>query len=208
MLGEKSIHYPLRISELIYFYNLVVEQLESGLGAKYGIAPEVIQALRQHSNTITQTYNEAYEAAQVAQSKTQIKKDAIREGNIALKRVLKSIYSNVNFQEGDAELLLTRVLREKPNLREVKPIIRNITAFEEKIEIKWTKKRMEGVIVYGSYNGHDFEEVSRAVHSPFEDLRKNLAEHPEARYYKLRYFKNDKPIGQETGTVKIVAEIY
>jgi len=50
--------------------------------------------------------------------------------------------------------------------------------------------------------------IGRDTRSPYEDERKNLSDKPEDRYYKLRYIKNDKPIGLEGDVVKVLAEIY
>ena len=72
----------------------------------------------------------------------------------------------------------------------------------------WIKGRMEGIIIYGSYNGTTWVEIGRDLKSPFEDTRSNLQPGvAEARYIKMRYMKNDQPIGLESDVVKVVVDI-
>jgi len=67
---------------------------------------------------------------------------------------------------------------------------------------------MQGVVVFGSYDGKKFAEIGRDTRSPYEDTRKNLTDQPEERYYKLQYMKNDKLIGDPTAIEKAVVAIF
>jgi len=207
MLGKRAIHFPRRESELAGFFNMVVDQLDAGVAEKYGISPEIMEELRQYRDGIRQKISEAAQLFGEAQAKTEEKNEMVREGSLAFRRVLKRIQDDKNFEEPDAELLGFRVLSEKPDLREVKPVIKKITVLHDKVLVKWLKGKMDGVIVYSRYDDTEFEEIARVSYSPFVDLRKNRSKHPEARHYYMQYLKNDEQVGLESPVSRIIAEV-
>lgn len=91
----------------------------------------------------------------------------------------------------------------------IKPVISGITKLSRKIILDWEKGNMDGVIIFTCYDGANFTMLKKCAHPPFEDKRKNLSYvTPESRYYKMRYFKNDVPVGLESDVVKVTAEIF
>jgi hypothetical protein len=50
-------------------------------------------------------------------------------------------------------------------------------------------------------------ELAKINHSPFVDTRKNQSAIFETRYYKMRYFKKDVLVGQESDIIRVVSPI-
>lgn len=83
-------------------------------------------------------------------------------------------------------------------------MISDITVLPEKMLVEWVKGTMDGVLVYASLNGTDFEEIGSDMGSPFEDTRPNqVADVIEIRYYRLRYIKTDKLTGRYSDVVNV-----
>jgi hypothetical protein len=89
----------------------------------------------------------------------------------------------------------------------VKPTVSKITAFADKVVLRWKKRRMHGAIISRSLDGKVWVVVDKAFQSPWEDTSPNQTAAGEWRYYKLRYLKNDKPVGLSSDTVRVLVSI-
>jgi len=207
MPGEKAIYYPNRESEILVYYHQAVTQLAGALATKYGITFDTMINLQTHDLNMNHAYELALEQKNITEASTATKDIVFAQAKLDLLRELFRIQDLANFAEPDADLIGMRRFGTKQNLRKVKPVILEINVLEERVIIDWLKGNMQGVIVYGSYTGKRFSEIGRDVRSPFEDLRLNKTYMPEVRYYKLRYFQDDKPVGISTGAEKIIAQV-
>ena len=93
------------------------------------------------------------------------------------------------------------------------------------IALDFVKGQMDGVIIYGgSYASKIVEttptattdaapvmiwtEIVRATKSPYVDKRINSSDQPETRYYRMRYLKDDAPVGKISDTISVVATVF
>lgn len=206
---KKAIFYPTIEGNISTYYNKIKGHLTGAMGTKYGTSSETQGKLTTHNTDIPQVIQTAYDSRQTAQGDTETKDKELHDAEIEIKRELQRITGLDNWEEEDGETLGIRVYHEPPDPATMKPEITGKSILPEKIEIDWVKKGMQGVIVHGSYDGSSFSQIGTDGRSPYEDFRKNQQEgQPETRHYKLRYMKDDKPIGLESDVVKVVAEIY
>ncbi len=174
----------------------------------YGINEEEIKSLKAFTENVPEKINEAVEASNIAQQKTEVKTDELHNCKTNFLRTFRFMQDSPKFKEKDAEAIGFRKHHTPPDPHTMKPIVSQVTPTLENIIIDWVKSGMEGIFIYSSYDGNKWEKIGRDTRSPYEDERKNLSDKPEDRYYKLRYIKNDKPIGLEGDVVKVLAEIY
>jgi len=207
MAKGKAIYYPSREDEVLAFIINAVKQIIL-LANHYGINQEKIKALEAFLVNLPKAINDSVESSNIAQQKTEIKIEELLDCEKDFKWMFRFIQDSDVFREADAELIGFRVHHVKPDPHTMKAVISGVTSTPEAIIIDWVKSRMEGVFIYGSYDGNAWTKLGRDTRSPYEDERKNLTDKPEDRYYKLRYIKNDKPIGLESDVTKILAEIY
>ncbi|HDY86943.1 hypothetical protein LCGC14_1741580 [marine sediment metagenome] len=204
-----AIFYPTIEGNITTYYDNITDQLLGAIGTKYGTAGPTQNELNAHKNNIPVVIKKAYDDDQVAQGSTEAKDDELHDAKTDMLRELQRITKLDNWDEADGETLGIRVEKTAPDLDTIKPRISGITSMPEKIEIDWVKQGMQGVIIFGSYDGSNFTEIGRDSRSPFEDERKNQTPgQPETRHYKLRYVdENQKPVGVESDVVKAVAQI-
>ena len=202
-----AIYFPGRENEILSFITNAVKQLIL-LANHYGINQEEIKSLEAFLVNVAKVINESEEASNIAQQKTEVKVEELYNCKKDFLRMFRFIQDSPKFREKDAEAIGFRVHHVTPDPQTMKPIISEVTPTLEAIIIDWVKSDMEGVFIYGSYDGNKWTKIGRDTRSPYEDERKNLSDKPEDRYYKLRYIKNDKPIGLESDVAKILAEIY
>jgi hypothetical protein len=207
MNKTKAIYYPVRENEVPPFISNAVKQI-SPLANHYGINEEEIKSLEAYTVNVPLGIDEAEEASNIAQQKTEVKREELHTCKTDFLRMFRFIQDSPKFKEKDAEAIGFRKHHTPPDPQTMKPIISEITVTLEKIIIDWVKSGMEGVFIYGSYDGNTWKKIGRDTRSPYEDERKNQQQQPEERYYKLRYIKNDKPIGFESDVAKVLAEIY
>ncbi len=209
MAGKKgkAIYYPKKDKDVLSYYKKIVPIL-SDLAVKYNIDAATITLLETHSTSVDATYAQALADADKAHESFGIKNTEFADAKIDMLRVLNIIQNAANFIESDAEALGFRVVSLPIDLKTVKPVITGITTDEVQIIVDWVRGSMQGVIIYGSYDGKNFTEVGRDTRSPYEDTRKNKTDHPEERYYRMKYMKNDKAIGLFSSIEKVVADIY
>ena len=122
--------------------------------------------------------------------------------------VFEAIEMAPNFDEADAKLLGIRREKEPVDYDLVIPEVTKVTNLPDRVILDWIKGLLDGVIIESSYDNINWVEIGKDMSSPFEDTRKNKVAHtPETRYYRLRYFKNDRPVGQYCDVVKVTCDI-
>ena len=212
-MPKKAIFFPSIIGNITaYLQNISVKfsppPAGGDLAAKYATTPAFKAKLLGWLTSLPAAINKAFADDQTAQQSSTAQNELIADIKTDVLRELSRIEVDDNFDEPDMEALGARVDRTPVDLTTVKPVISRVTTLMNMIIYDWIKGRMEGVIIYGSYNGTTWTEIGRDLKSPYEDTRSN--QQPgvaEARYVKMRYMKNDQPIGLESDVVKVVVDI-
>jgi hypothetical protein len=112
------------------------------------------------------------------------------------------------------------------DLDAIKPEIKIKAVTADSISISFIKNRMDGVVVYagtpmrmpavaGNILIPDTEtevkmnwvEIAKNNLSPFIDKRPNSSTKPETRYYKMRYFRKDVLVGEDSDIIYVVSII-
>jgi len=203
----KAIYYPKKDKDILSYYKKLVKAL-AGFTAKYGISVATMTLLQTHSTNLAATHEQALADADKAHQSFGIKNTEFADAKLDLLRVLNQIQNASNFLESDAEALGFRIITAPVDLKTVKPRITGITTDEVQVIIDWVRGSMQGIIIYGSYDTKNFTEIGRDTRSPYEDARKNQTNQPEERYYRMKYMKNDKPVGLFSSIEKVIADVY
>lgn len=207
-MGQKKIFYPPQIGSVIPYLQNFKDKLTAGLAAKYNSTPAFQTQLGTWITDATAAINKAVADAQTAQQSTTQQTDLLFTIKNGLLVEIRRIQDHTAFEEADAQALGFRVETPPVDLNTVKPVITGVTVLADQVILDWLKRNMDGVIVYGSYDGVIYTDLGRDNRSPFEDIRKNVVPgKPETRYYKLRYIKNDKPVGLESDVIKVIVLI-
>jgi hypothetical protein len=210
---KKPIYYPRREGEVSPYYSNLADKLAGPLGVKYGTTGDTINQLNAHKVQIPAKKSKAYADAQIAKHSNAIKKAELAEGKKNAMRELDRITRLAHWDEKDAEHLGIRKERSEKDLKTLKPVITSTKSLPDKIQVKYAKKGMDGVIVETLAEDLDKDKpqwikIGEDQFSPIEDRRLNKTNQPENRFYRLRYIKNDVPIGQYSEIVHVVAQIY
>ena len=205
----KAIYYPRQDTQVTPYYKNAYTQLDTGgLATKYNISPATMTILQGHNTNIPVVINKANADKQIAKESTKHKQERLESARKAIFPVFEAIVAAPNFDEADAELLGIRKTKEPVDYDLVVPEVTKVTNLPDQIVIDWIKGSLDGVVIECSYDNVAWAEIGKDMKSPFEDTRKNKAAHtPEIRYYRLRYFKNDKPVGMYCDVVKVTCDI-
>ena len=211
---KKAIFYPTVETEITPYYDNAVTRLigtpiHPSIAAKYSISAAEMTVVTAHSTDIPKGINKAEADSNTAQESTRLKDEELVQAKIDLLRIFNTIERHTNFDEGDAEALGFRKLKTPLDLSTVKPIISKVTVLDDMVILDWVKATLDGVIVMGSYDGTSYTQIGTDTKSPFEDTRPNQSAapaKPEVRFYKMRYIKNDKPVGLFSDVVKVVKD--
>jgi len=208
-MAKKAIFFPSIIGNITaYLQNISAKLNAGGLAAKYSIAAAFLTKLSGWLTSLPAAIDKAFADAQTAQQSTTAQNELIAAIKTDVLRELNHIQDEPNFDEADMEALGGRVIKEPPDLTTVKPRITQVTVLMNMVILDWVKGRMEGVIIYGSYDGNIWTETGRDLKSPYEDTRSNKQPGvAETRHYKMRYMKDDKAIGIESDVVKATVDI-
>ncbi len=203
-----AIFYPRRDEDVGTYYDNITGHFLGAIGVKYGILGPVKNKLNTHNNAIPQVIKKAYDDNQVAQGSTEAKDAELRDAKFEILRELQRITKLDNWDEQDGETLGIRVEHTAPDPNTMQPEITGVTVLPDKVEIDWVKRGMQGVIIYGSYDGSSFTEIGRDGRSPYDDTRKNQTPgQAETRHYKFRYMEQDKPLGLDSKVVQVAVDI-
>ena len=222
---KKAIFYPRVETEIVPYYENAVNRLIGtpllpSLAAKYNIAAAEMALVSAHRTQIPTGINKAVADSNISQESTRLKDEELADGKLDLLRIFKTIESHQLFDEPDAEALGFRKIKTPIDLTTVKPIISKVTVLDDMVILDWVKATLDGVIVMGSYDGSAYTQIGTDTKSPFEDTRPNQSAapaalaappppssaKPEVRFYKMRYIKNDKPVGLFSDVVKVVKD--
>ncbi|HLG34394.1 MAG TPA: hypothetical protein VI757_05890 [Bacteroidia bacterium] len=212
MPRKKAIFFPSIIGNIgSYLQNVSAKLGAAGSGLladKYNTPAALLVKLGGWLTSLPDAINKAFADAQTAQQSYKTQNDLIADIQKDVLKEFNRIADEENFDEGDMIALGARVSHEPIDENTVKPRISKITVLMTMVILDWVKGRMQGVIIYGSYDGITWTEIGRDFKSPFEDMRSNRTPGTaEIRYYKMRYMKDDKAIGLETDVVKVVVDI-
>ena len=205
----KAIYYPRQDTQVAPFYKNAYTQLDTGgLATKYNILPATMTTLLGHNTNIPLAISKANTDKQVSKESNKLKNEELEKAKKAIMPIFEAIQSAPNFDEADAELLGIRRAKEPVDYDLVIPEVTRVTNLPDRVILDWIKGLLDGVIIESSYDNVTWVEIGKDMSSPFEDTRKNKVAHiPETRYYRLRYFKNDKPVGQYCDVVKVTCDI-
>ena len=206
-MAKPSIHYPTREGDVVPYLQNIYDKVFGGLDVKYGIAAADVTSIQTHITDVTGARNKAVQDYETAQASTADKNDKLHNAKVFILKLLDDVQDHDSFEEQDAEDLGMRVYKEPVDLETVKPEVTRVTVLPDKVIIDWVKFVLDGVFIEGSYDGVQFTEIGKDTHSPFEDTRVNVTDGAEIRYYRLRYFKNDEPVGLYSDVVKVVCSI-
>lgn len=208
MAKKKAIYYPVIIGLILPYLQNIFSKLTASLAAKYGTDAGFMTTLSGWLTALENAINKATADQATAEASTKAQNELIVTIHEAVFAELDRIQKHGSFDEADMEDLGARKVHTPPDLNTVKPKITHVTILMTKVILDWIKGPMDGVIIYGSYDGVTFVEIGRDTKSPWEDERLNRTPHvAEVRYYKLRYMKDDQPVGLETDVLKVVVDI-
>jgi hypothetical protein len=199
--SKKAIYYPTADAEVGSYYDNVVKKLVL-LAVKYGIPAELISKLLGYNTDIPAAKLKSDADQQTAKASVKAKDDLYLQARAELLRELKRITDLPNFDEADAMDLGIRRESTAKVVTEVQAIVSGLTVLPGEVIIDWVKGKMDGVVIYASADGANFDYIGKDMRSPFEDRRPNkTAGQPEVRYYRLRYLKYDEEVGQYSDVV-------
>ena len=206
---KKAIYYPRQDTQVTPYYKNAYTQLDTGgLATKYNISPAKMTVLQGHNTNIPLVISKANTDKQISKESTKLKNEELEQARRDLIPIFEEIEAASNFDEADAQLLGFRKAKELIDYDQVIPEVTKVTNLPDKVIIDWIKGFLNGVIIECSYDNVAWAEIGKDMKSPFEDTRKNKTAHtPETRYYRLRYFKNDKPVGIYCEVVKVTCDI-
>jgi hypothetical protein len=198
-MAKKAIFYPTADGDVASYFNNVVTVLIA-LAPKYGTSPALITLLNNYNTEIPIAKSKSDADQQKAKASVQSKDELFSDARTDLMRELRRMNDLANFDEADA--ILMGIRKEIKDVTEQskassKAIISGITLMPEEVVIDWIKSKMDGVAIYSSLDGVNFQQIDVDMRSPYGDKRKNkTAGVPEVRYYKLRYLLKDEQVGQ------------
>ncbi len=194
--SKKAIYYPEADAEVASYYDNVLKKMVP-LAAKYTISAPVLTKLQGYNTQIPAAKLKSDADQQTAKASVKAKNDLLMHARTDLLRELKRITDLPDFDEADAMNLGIRRESTAEVLTETQAHVSGLTVLPGQVVIDWVKGKMDGVVVYASADGANFEQIGKDLRSPFEDKRPNkIAGQPEVRYYRLRYLKQDEEVGQ------------
>lgn len=192
---KKAIFYPRQEAEIITYYDTVVKAL-IGVASKYNIPTGLLNELTDYSIKLLKAKQKSDADQLIASASVEAKNKTFEGARSELVRELKRLTDLEIFDEADAKTMGIRKEVVEEDISLAKAIISSITVLPDEVVLDWVKGKMDGVVIYSSFDGAGFEQIGIDIRSPYEDRRRNkIAGQPEVRYYKLRYLKNDKEIG-------------
>ena len=223
MAKVPAIFYPSEQGEIEPYYNKAADAFAGALGVKYGTSAATILLLNDHKANGPLKRIKAYADTQTAQQSHDESdaEDAAAKTNMLME--MQRVQRLPIWEETDAEAFGMRKVKTPVDLNTVQGKISAVTALPDKNVIDWVKGRMEGIVIESIVDapggpgplpappGQEstaWKKIGTDSKSPFEDTRVNVTEFPETRYYRIRYTKDDMPVGQYSDIKKVVSEIH
>jgi hypothetical protein len=209
-MREKPIFYPILEGDVPAYYDNAIEGLTTGgLGAKYGIVTGSITIVEGHNTDIPVAINLAEADAAAAKSSVNAKNELLGLGKTDLLIILHDINRSPILVEADAVTLGMRKSHTPPVPADAVGVISHHTELPDQNILDWVKKNWDGVIIEGSYDNVNWVQLDKADRSPFHDTRFNQVYNaPEKRYYRVRFYFQNVPIGNYSPVLQVVAQIY
>ena len=123
-----------------------------------------------------------------------------------INNALQRIKLSKNYNEAIGQTLMIAGTEEAPlNLTDAKPTAQATAQTGSVVRIEWMKGKFDGVIIESQRDDETaWTRLDRDFRSPFDDERPPLAAgKPEERRYRLRYFIDDKPVGDYSDTINV-----
>ncbi len=193
--SKKAIYYPASDAGVEPYYDNASKKLAL-LAVKYDIPAALLNKFEGYNASIPAAKLKANADRQTAKASVKAKDELFLNARADMLRELKRITDLPGFDEADAMDLGIRREHTAETLSEAQAHISGLTVLPGQVLIDWVKGKMDGVVVYASADGANFEQTGQDTRSPFEDKRPNkIAGQPEVRYYRLRYLKQDAEVG-------------
>ena len=195
-MAKKAIFYPNSDADVSSFYDNALKKL-TAYGAKYGTTPALLTILTNYNTQVPAAKIKSDADQQAAKASVKAKDELFEKAKTELMREFKRVTDLPNFDEADAMAMGIRREINSFDYKQVQPVIQDVIVMPDLVSLEWPKAKMDGVAVFGSYDGANFDFLGTDLRSPFEDRRPNkVPGQPETRFYKLRYIKNDEQVGQ------------
>jgi hypothetical protein len=205
-----AVFYPDKEGDVApYTSNIVTRLTENGgaLATALEVTPATLGQLGGYVTDIPTRIIDAEAAENAAKGVVAAKKAAIKtaKDNTLNQIQIWTRHANWTYEIGRA--LGVYIERAPVDLATVKPRITGVEVHPDMVILDWVRGRMDGVAVYGSYDGTNFQLIDKDNKSPYEDTRTNRIQGAEWRFYKLRYLKNDKEVGLFSDIVNALVSI-
>jgi hypothetical protein len=205
-----AIFYPDREGDIApYSSNIVTRLTENGgaLATALDVNAATLAQIGGYATDIPTKINEAEAAENAAKGVVAAKKAAIKSAKDNMLNTIQLWTRHPNWTYEIGRALGVYIERVPVDLANVKPRITDVEVHPDMVILDWVRGRMDGVSVYGSYDGTNFQLIDKDTKSPYEDTRNNRIQGAEWRFYKLRYQKNDKEVGLFSDIVNALVSI-
>ena len=205
-----AIFYPDREGDIApYSSNIVTRLTENGgaLATALDVNAATLAQIGGYATDIPTKINEAEAAENAAKGVVAAKKAAIKSAKDNMLNTIQLWTRHPKWTYEIGRALGVYIERVPVDLANVKPRITDVEVHPDMVILDWVRGRMDGVSVYGSYDGTNFQLIDKDTKSPYEDTRNNRIQGAEWRFYKLRYQKNDKEVGLFSDIVNALVSI-
>lgn len=210
-----------------YAANVNEKLTTGGLGLKYGLSAVDMTKASDYAVNIPNIINQTESAIATAQALVNTKEEMIYGAKSFYKEMGHDMQKHVNYEVTDMEALGFFVIETPPDPNTAKPVISKTTILPDQIILDWVKGAWDGVYIEsyvvstapgGGTPGSPspgpgagtpaWVKIAEDEKSPYEDTRTNVSPQPETRFYRMRYKKDNKPVGLYSDVVKVIVEIY
>jgi hypothetical protein len=224
----KKVTVPTQQGEMPPYAANVNEKLTlGGLGLKYGLSAVDMTRASDYSVNIPGIINQAEAANTTAQALNNDKDEMLYEARGFYKDMGHAIQKHASYEVTDMEALGFFVIETPPDPNIAKPVISKTTILPDQVILDWVKGAWDGVYIEsyvvstapgGGTPGSPspgpgagtpvWIKIAEDEKSPYEDTRTNVSSQPETRFFRMRYKKNNQPVGLYSDVVKVIVEIY
>lgn len=231
MAKTKKVFFPSLVGNVSPFVDNADEKLNLGaLGAKYGISPADIAVSGTFKTNIPLKVSQTESAQASAQALKTERDELIYNARLFYNQMGHTLQKHALYDAADLEALGFFVVETPPDPATAKPVISKATILPDTIILDWVKGAWDGVYVESITEGAStspspsptptpspgsgtpdpalWVKIGEDEKSPFEDTRVNHEHRPEVRYYRMRYKKDNKPVGLWSDIAKVIVEIY
>ena len=197
----------------------------AGYTAALGLLPADVAAVTAAINAHRGSYQDAADAKATASAAVHTAQNDRATSEMLLRRLVQVIKNSSAYTDVIGTDLGIIGAEQVVDYNNVKPKVAQVLVHPDMVIIDWIKGPHQGVAIYADVRTAQnselnpgevtpqmaaqiqWEEIGRDMRSPFEDRRSNISANPEFRYYKLRYLRNDQPIGLDSDIIKVLTDI-